>query len=61
MVELPDLRVIKLVRQVEQERQARLKAEHQARGLKGQLTTAKLIATAPKTDTTDAKQKSSAS
>ena len=39
MVELPDLHVIKLVRQVEQERQARLKAEHRAWGLKGQLTT----------------------
>jgi hypothetical protein len=61
MVELPDLRVIQLVRLVEQERQARLKAEHQARGLKGQLTTAKQRLAAALSRTTDAKLKSTAS
>jgi hypothetical protein len=50
MGELPDQRVIKLVRQVGQERQARLKVEHQARGLAAALSR-----------TTDAKPKSTAS
>ena len=61
MVELPDLRVIKLVRQVEQERHARLKAEHQAKGFKGQLTIAKRRLAAALSRTTDAKLKSTAS
>ena len=54
MVELPDVRVIKLVRQVEQERQARLTAEHQARGLQGQLTTARRQLAAAMSRTIDA-------
>ena len=57
MVELPDLRVIKLVRQVEQERQARLKAEHAMRGLKGQLTLANRRLAAARVKTTDSKPK----
>ena len=57
MVELPDLRVIKLVRQVEQERQARLKAEHAMRGLKGQLTLANQRLAAARMKTTDATPK----
>jgi hypothetical protein len=37
MVELPDQRVLKLVRQVDEERQRRIQAERKLRGMTGQV------------------------
>ena len=58
MVELPDARLIRAIRLADQEREARLKAEHQMKGLKAQLTQTQRRLAAALVRTTDAKPKS---
>jgi hypothetical protein len=58
MVEDADPRVIKLVRQVDEERQRRIRLEHEMRDVRGQLVLAKKKLAAERVKTTDAKPKS---
>lgn len=57
MVEDVDPRVIKLVRQVDEERQRRIRLEHEMHGVRGQLVLAKKKLAAERAKTTDAKPK----